>query len=100
MQDFSPAHYSRAVRDVLSNTYCDRWIGRGGPTAWPPRSTLHARFESSEHLAVGGHLKALVYAAPVDSEEAHRTVDACQTISNYPAIYERMLRSMVRRVEA
>jgi hypothetical protein len=29
----------RAVRDVLSNTYHDQWIGTGGPTAWPPRST-------------------------------------------------------------
>jgi hypothetical protein len=25
------------VRDVLSNTYHDRWIGRGGPTARPTR---------------------------------------------------------------
>jgi hypothetical protein len=30
--------FSRAVRDVLSNSYHDRWTGRGGPTAWPPRS--------------------------------------------------------------
>jgi hypothetical protein len=28
---------SRAVRNVLSNTYHDRWIGRGGLSAWPPR---------------------------------------------------------------
>jgi hypothetical protein len=34
------------------------------------------------------HLKTLVYAAPVDNEEAlhHRTVDACQTIRNCPGI--------------
>jgi hypothetical protein len=38
MHDGAPAHFSRAVRDVLNNTYHDRWIGRGGPTAWPPRS--------------------------------------------------------------
>jgi hypothetical protein len=29
----------RAVRDILSNTCHGRWIGTGGPTAWPPRST-------------------------------------------------------------
>jgi hypothetical protein len=29
--------FSRAMRDVLSNTCHYRWIGRGGPTAWPPR---------------------------------------------------------------
>jgi hypothetical protein len=25
--------FSRAVRDVLNNTYHDQWIGRGDPTA-------------------------------------------------------------------
>jgi hypothetical protein len=38
MHDFAPAHFSRAVRYVVSNTYQDGWIGRGGPTAWPPCS--------------------------------------------------------------
>jgi hypothetical protein len=39
-----------------------------------------------------------VYAAPVDNEEAlhRRIVDACQTIGNYPGIFERMWRSMMR----
>jgi hypothetical protein len=32
MHDGAPAHFSRAVRDVLSNTY----HGTGGPTAWSP----------------------------------------------------------------
>jgi hypothetical protein len=36
MHDGAPAHFSRAVRDVLSNTYQYWRIGRGGPTAWPP----------------------------------------------------------------
>jgi hypothetical protein len=35
MHDGAPAHFSR---DVLNNAYYDRWIGRGGPTAWSPRS--------------------------------------------------------------
>jgi hypothetical protein len=40
---------------------------------------------------MNGHLKALVYGAPVDDEEAphHRTVGPCQTIRNYPSIFER-----------
>jgi hypothetical protein len=62
-------------------------------------STL-TRFEFYGFLPVG-HLKTLVYAAPVDNEEAlhHRIVDACYTIRNYPSI-ERMRRSVMRRVEA
>jgi hypothetical protein len=44
----------------------------------------------------------LVYAAPVDNEETlrQRIVDTCQTIRNYPGVFERMRRSIVRRVEA
>jgi hypothetical protein len=63
-------------------------------------STL-ARFESSEFLPVGP-LSSLSYSAPADNEETlyRRFVDGCQIIPNYPVISERMLRSMVRLVEA
>lgn len=37
MHDGAPAHFTGAVREFLNNSY-PRWIGRGGPTAWPPRS--------------------------------------------------------------
>jgi hypothetical protein len=78
MDDSASAHFSHAVRDVHSNPYHDRRIGTGGPTEWPPRSPDLNPLEF--HL--WGHLKTLVYAAPVDNEEAfyHRIVDACQTI--------------------
>jgi hypothetical protein len=94
MHDGALAHFSCALRDVLNNTYHDRWIRRGGPTVWPPRSP--------DLNPLWGHLKTLVYAAPVDNEEAlhRRIVDACQTIPNCPSIFERMRRSMMRRVEA
>jgi hypothetical protein len=76
----------------------DRWMGSGGPTAWPPCSPDLNPLE----FYLSRHLKTLAYAAPVDNEEAphHRTVDACQTIRSYPGIFERMRRSMMRRVEA
>jgi hypothetical protein len=59
------------------------------------------RLQSSEFLPVGTP-KTLVYAAPVDNEEAlhHHIVDACRTIRNCPGIFERMWRSMMRRAEA
>jgi hypothetical protein len=49
-----------------------------------------------------GHLKPRAYAAPVVNEETlhHRIVDACQTICNYPGIFVRMRRSVMRHVEA
>jgi hypothetical protein len=96
MHDGAPAHFSRAMRDVLSNAHHDRWTSRGGPTAWPPRSPDLNPLD----FYLLGHLNTLVYAAPVDNEEAHRIVDACQTIGNYPGISERTGRSIMRRVEA
>jgi hypothetical protein len=36
--DGAPAHYGEDVRHWLYATYPVRWIGRGGPIAWPPRS--------------------------------------------------------------
>jgi hypothetical protein len=87
-----PYTFWRAVWHVLSNTYHDRWTGRGGPTAWPPRSSAFLPVRTPKHP---------VYVASVDNEEAlHRTVDTCQAIRNYPGIFEWMRRSMMRRVEA
>jgi hypothetical protein len=37
-QDGAPAHFSNAVRMALNEKLPNRWIGRGGPIAWPPRS--------------------------------------------------------------
>lgn len=36
--DGAPAHFYRRVRNRLNRVYPRRWIGRGGPVAWPPRS--------------------------------------------------------------
>jgi hypothetical protein len=48
-------------------------------------ASTFARFESSEFLPVG-HLKALVYGAPVDTQETlHRIVDAVRVSANIPA---------------
>jgi hypothetical protein len=98
MHNGGPAHFSRAVRGVLNSTYHDRWIGRGEPTAWPPRSPDLNPLD----FYLWGHLNILVYAPPVENQEAlhHRIVDAYQTMHNYPGNFERMRRSMMRRVEA
>jgi hypothetical protein len=86
-------HFSHAVREVLNNTYHDRWIGGGGPGAWPPRSTPDL---IPSDFYVWGHLTTLVCAASLHSEEEHRIADVCQSICNYPSIFERMRRSMMR----
>ena len=36
--DGAPPHYSRLVREYLRVSFPNRWLGRLGPVAWPPRS--------------------------------------------------------------
>ena len=37
-QDGAPPHWGSDVRRFLDATFPNRWIGRDGPTPWPPRS--------------------------------------------------------------
>lgn len=37
-QDGAPPHYAVNVRDLLDQTFRERWIGRRGRIEWPPRS--------------------------------------------------------------
>jgi hypothetical protein len=81
-RDGAPVHSSGAVRDVLSKIYHNRWIGRGCPTGWTPRSPDLNPLE----FYLLGQLRALVYAAPVDNKEAlhNGIVDACQDYPQLP----------------
>ena len=37
-QDCAPPHYAVVTREYLDMKLPNRWIGRGGPIAWPARS--------------------------------------------------------------
>ena len=37
-QDGAPPHFAADVRRFLYKTFPERWIGRGGPIRWAPRS--------------------------------------------------------------
>ena len=37
-QDCAPPHWNTIVRSSLDDHFSGRWIGRGGPIPWPPRS--------------------------------------------------------------
>jgi hypothetical protein len=93
--------YVCAVRDVLCYTRQDLWIDRGGPTAWPPRSTPHLNpleFHLWRHLKLLSPLCMQLLLATKRCLSV--ALDACQTVSNCPGVFERMLRSVMRRVEA
>ncbi len=38
-QDGAPPHWGSHVRRFMDATLPNRWIGRDGPTPWPPRSS-------------------------------------------------------------
>jgi hypothetical protein len=81
IRDGAPAHFRRAVRNVLSNTYHDRRIGRGGSSTWPPNpSDLNPL-----NFYLRGPLKTLVYVAPVDNEEVRTSQSPCECLSATPA---------------
>lgn len=60
--DGAPSHYARNVRTYLNSQFREKWIGRGGPIAWPPRSPDLNPMD----FFVWGYYKELVY-----SKESH-----------------------------
>jgi hypothetical protein len=93
--DGAPAHFSREVRDHLNDTFGDRWIGRGGPVAWPPRSPDLTSLD----FFLWGHMKSLVYETPIPSREdlVARIVAAGAAIQDTPNIFENVRQSIIRR---
>jgi hypothetical protein len=92
MHNGAPTYSSRAVRVVLNNSFREPWIGRGGPTTCPPRSPDFHRLEF--------YLCGLCMQILLISKLHHSIEDACETIYNYLGIFERIRRSLMRRVEA
>ena len=60
-QDGAPPHWGLIVRDFLNETFPNRWIGRNGPTPWPPRSPDITPLD----FFLWGYVKDRVYRTPV-----------------------------------
>jgi len=43
--DGAPPHYTRHLREYLNKSFPNRWLGRGGPVAWPLRSPDLTHFD-------------------------------------------------------
>lgn len=93
--DGASTHFQIIVRDFFNATYANRWIGRGGPVPWPARSPDCNPLD----FYLWDHVKSLVYIdliADIDT----RIINAFQTVRNTPGIFERVRRSLIRRMEA
>jgi len=95
--DGAPPHYTRRVREYLNESFPNRWLGRGGPVAWPPRSPDL----SSVDYYLWGHMKTLVYETKVNSkaELRHRIFAAAEHIRNHPDNIASATQSLLMRAE-
>ena len=66
--DGAPPHYTWHVTDYLNESFPNHWLGRGGPLAWPQRSSDLTPLD----YYLWGHMKTLVYETKVDSRAALR----------------------------
>jgi hypothetical protein len=68
-----------AVRDFLNNVFLEYWIGRGGPTAWLPRSS---RFPGTSNTVVN--------STEVDDVQGlqHRIQNGFELICTTPWIFQ------------
>jgi hypothetical protein len=82
--DGTPPHYTIRVREFLNEIFPNRWLGRGGPVARPPRSPDLTPLD----YYLCGHMKTLVYETKVDSRAAlrRRIFAAAEQIRNHPHI--------------
>ena len=60
-QGGAPPHFALHVRDNLDDCFPKRWVGRGEPTAWPPRSPDLKPMD----FFYSGYIKDIVYSTPV-----------------------------------
>lgn len=93
--DGAPPHYSRVARETLNIKFPDRWIGRGGPVIWPARSPDLNPLD----FYLWGHMKSLVYATPVASEEdlIARIAVAAGDIAEKRGVFQRVRESLEKR---
>lgn len=60
-QDGAPPHYKQSVRSALDARFPGKWMGRGGPIAWPPRSPDLTPLD----FFLWGYVKNIVYSEKI-----------------------------------
>ena len=65
MHDGAPPHFSRVAMQFLNQHFANKWIGRGGPIAWPTRSPDL----NPLNFLLWGHLKSIVYVTLIEHAE-------------------------------
>lgn len=98
MHDGAPPHFAITVRQYLNQHFPDRWLGRGGPVAWPPRSPDLNPLD----FCIWGYVKCLVYKQSFNSLEELRQkiIDAFNEIKGKQSLCLNIRRSLERRYQS
>jgi len=85
------------VREYLNESFPNRWLGRGGPAAWAPRSPDLTPLD----YYLWGHMKTLVYETKVESRAALQDCifAAAEHIRNHPDNVVSATQSLLMRAE-
>jgi hypothetical protein len=94
-QDAASPHSRSQVTVFLSQHFQNRWSGRQGPVAWPPKSPVLTPFD----YYLCGHMKYLVYAlkSSIIVEPMNRITDASAHIRNDKTLVLMRVSSISRR---
>jgi hypothetical protein len=96
--DRAPVHFSVQVCRVINAKYPGRWIARGRPVAWPPRSPDLTPLD----FFLWGHIRSLVYETPVPDEGTllARILAASDEVCGMPDVFGRVNQSFLHRCNA
>ena len=86
-----PPHWGLIVCDILNKTFPNQWIGRNGPTSWPPRSPDITSLD----FFLWGYVKDRVYRTPVRDVETFQS----RIIDVFATVNEEMLENTWREIE-
>lgn len=95
--DGAPPHFDLNVRQFLNIRFPQKWIGRNGPTKWPPRSPDLNPCD----FFLWGHMKQLVYNEPINSvEQLTNKVNAvAEELRQNPRLISNVQSSLERRLQ-
>ena len=94
-QDGCPAHWHRMAQAAADLLFPGKWIGRGGPVAWPPRSPDLTPLD----FLLWGVIKEIVYRLkPTTRQDMKRRIrEAIRSLD--PAQSRRATRSVRKRAQ-
>jgi len=93
-QDGAPPHYANITREFLTKKFGNKWIGRGGPVQWPPRSPDLTPLD----FFLWGYVKDKVMFEPPTTKEnmKQKIRDACASVT--PELLSNVRTSLLFRI--